>query len=200
MTCSRRWPTSRLGQARFSPHTDEDGITLVMARKDNGGLEIRRPHTPENDWRPVCIPPGVVFIQPRDLLARWTNRVIHANEHRVMYPHGAGALIPRRQSIIFYLDPARETTVTPAPSCAARTSEVLPPLHVGEYIMKARKFTLPGISRHGWGTPRAEGSNPRHYPQSGPARTLPDRGYRRVCVSVIRCIRFGGGHGWRGAC
>jgi isopenicillin N synthase-like dioxygenase len=132
------------GQARFSPHTDEDGITLVMSRKDTGGLEIRRPHTPEDDWRPVCIPPGVVFIQPGDLLARWTNRVIHANEHRVMYPSAAGALIPRRQSIIFYLDPARETTVTPAPSCVARTSEVLPPLHVGEYIMKSQEVHTSG--------------------------------------------------------
>jgi isopenicillin N synthase-like dioxygenase len=132
------------GQVRFSPHTDEDGITLVISRKDTGGLQIRRPHTPEDDWRPVFLPPGVVFIQPGDLMARWTNRVIHANEHRVLYPPGTGAPIPRRQSIIFYLDPARDTTVTPAPSCVARTSEVLPPLHVEEYILRSQQVLSSG--------------------------------------------------------
>lgn len=135
------------GQVRFSPHTDEDGITLVMARKDPGGLQIRRPGTPENDWRPVFIPPGVLFIQPGDLLARWTNRLIHANEHRVLYPPGAGASIPRRQSIIFYLDPARDSTVTPAPSCVARTGQALPPLHVGEYILSSQKALASGDER-----------------------------------------------------
>jgi isopenicillin N synthase-like dioxygenase len=135
------------GQVRFSAHTDEDGITLVSARDDPGGLEIRRPHTAEDDWRPVPIPTGAVFIQPGDLLARWTNRVIHANEHRVVYPRGAGPAIPRRQSIIFYLDPARETTVTPAPSCVARTSEALPPLHVAEYIMRSQKNLSSGDER-----------------------------------------------------
>jgi isopenicillin N synthase-like dioxygenase len=132
------------GQVRFSPHTDEDGITLVMARKDPGGLQIRRPHTPEDDWRPVFLPPGAVFIQPGDLLARWTNRVIHANEHRVVYPPGAGTAIPRRQSIIFYLDPARETIVTPAPNCVARTGEALPPLHVAEYLLRGQKVLSSG--------------------------------------------------------
>ncbi len=132
------------GQARFSPHTDEDGITLVMARKDPGGLQIRRPHTPEDDWRPVVLPPGVVFLQPGDLMARWTIRVIHANEHRVLYPSGAGATIPGRQSIIFFLDPARDTTVTPAPSCVARTGEAMPPLDVGEYIVRSQKVYSAG--------------------------------------------------------
>jgi isopenicillin N synthase-like dioxygenase len=127
------------GQVRFSPHTDEDGITMVMARNDPGGLQIRRPHTPEDDWLPVVLPPDAVFIQVGDLMARWTNRVIHANEHRVVYPPDAGATIPRRQSVIFYLDPARDTTVTPAPNCVARTGEALPPLHVAEYIMRGQK-------------------------------------------------------------
>ena len=71
-------------------------------------------------------------------MASWTNRVIHANEHRVLYPPGAGAQIPRRQSIIYFLNPAWEATVTPATSCDARTSEVLPPLHVGEYLLRTR--------------------------------------------------------------
>ena len=132
------------GQVRFSPHTDEDGITIVTARKDPGGLQIRRPHTPEDDWLPVVLPPDAVFIQPGDLLARWTNRVIHANEHRVVYPPGAGATIPRRQSVIFYLDPARDTTVTPAPNCVARTGEALPPLHVAEYILNSQKVLSSG--------------------------------------------------------
>jgi len=135
------------GQVRLSPHTDEAGLTLLIARKDTGGLQIRRPHTPEDDWRPVFLPPGVVFIQPGDLLARWTNRVIHANEHRVLNPPGAGAPTPRRQSIAFAHYPAWETTVTPAPSCVARTGEVLPPVHVGEYILRSQEVYSGGDER-----------------------------------------------------
>ena len=135
------------GQVRFSPHTDEDGITLVTARKDPGGLQIRRPYTPEDDWRPVVLPPGAVLIQAGDLLARWTNRVIHANEHRVVYPPDAAGSIPRRQSVIFYLDPARDTTVTPAPSCVARTGESLPPLQVADYIAQGQQGLSSGQER-----------------------------------------------------
>ena len=135
------------GQVRLSPHTDEDGITLVMAREDPGGLQIRRPHTPEDDWRPVRIPPGVVFIQTGDVLARWTNRVIHANHHRVLNPPGAGTPTPRRQSIAFFHYPAWETIVTPAPSCVARTSEILPPLHVGNHILRNQNVYSAGDER-----------------------------------------------------
>jgi isopenicillin N synthase-like dioxygenase len=56
--------TPRPGQVRLSAHTDENGITMLIARKDPGGLQIRRPHTPEDDWTPVLLPPGVVFVQP----------------------------------------------------------------------------------------------------------------------------------------
>lgn len=126
------------GQVRHSPHTDEDGITLLIARKDPGGLQIRRPHAPEDDWRPVLIPPGVVFIHSGDLMARWTNQVIHANHHRVLNPPGLDTPTPRRHSIAFFHYPAWETIVRPAPSCVARTGEVVAPLHVGEHILRSQ--------------------------------------------------------------
>ena len=135
------------GQVRLSPHTDEDGITLVMSRNDTGGLEVLRPHTPEDDWRPVLIPPGFVFIQTGDVLARWTNRVIHANHHRVVVPSGLGTPTPRRQSIVFFHYPAWDTVVTPAPSCVARTGEALPPLHVGNHILKNQQVYSAGDGR-----------------------------------------------------
>jgi isopenicillin N synthase-like dioxygenase len=128
----------RPGQVRQCAHTDDGGLTLLTSRKDPGGLQIRRPHTPEDDWRPVVLPPGVVFIQPGDLMARWTNRVIHANHHRVLNPPGAGAPTLRRQSIVFARYPAWEATVTPAPSCVARTGEALPPLRVGEHYLRSQ--------------------------------------------------------------
>jgi isopenicillin N synthase-like dioxygenase len=132
------------GQVRLSPHTDENGITLLIARKDPGGLQIRRPHTAEDDWRPVHIPSGVVFIQPGDLLARWTNRVIHANHHRVLNPPGVVAPTPSRQSIVFFHYPAWDTTVTPAPSCIERTGAALPALHVGEHVLRNQQVYSAG--------------------------------------------------------
>jgi len=127
------------GQVRLSPHTDENGMGLLTARDDPGGLQVRRPHAREDDWTPVVLRPGLVFIQPGDLMARWTNRVIHANEHRVLYPPGARAQIPRRQSIVFFQYPSWEATVTPAPSCVARTSEILPPVRVKEHFLRSQK-------------------------------------------------------------
>jgi isopenicillin N synthase-like dioxygenase len=123
------------GQIRLSPHTDENALTMLISRKDTGGLQVRKPG--RSDWTPVTIPPGAFFVQPGDLLARWTNRLIYANHHRVVNPPREIAATTRRQTIIFFHYPSRDSVVTPAPSCVARTGEPrLDPLHVGEHILR----------------------------------------------------------------
>jgi isopenicillin N synthase-like dioxygenase len=131
------------GQVRLSAHTDENALTMLISRKDPGGLQIRKPGAGEDEWASVRIPPGAVFVQPGDLLARWTNRLIHANHHRVVNPPGQ-VTAERRQTIIFFHYPDWETVVTPAPSCVARTGEALPSLNVGEHILRNQEVYSAG--------------------------------------------------------
>jgi isopenicillin N synthase-like dioxygenase len=123
------------GQVRLSPHTDENGLTLLTSRKDTGGLQVRKPGA--TDWTPVTIPQGTYFVQPGDLLARWTNRLVYANHHRVVNPPREVAAATRRQTMIFFHYPSWDALITPAPSCVERSGEPqLPPLNVGEHIMR----------------------------------------------------------------
>jgi isopenicillin N synthase-like dioxygenase len=123
------------GQLRLSQHTDENALTLLIANDAPGGLEVRKPGT--SAWTPVAIPPDAFFIQPGDLLARRTNRLIHANVHRVVNPPRELAASSRRQTIVFFQYPDRSALVTPAPSCVARTGgEPLPPLQAWDHLMR----------------------------------------------------------------
>lgn len=131
------------GQLRLSQHTDENALTLLIANDAPGGLEIRKPGG--EGWTPVAIPPGAFFIQPGDLLARRTNRLIHANVHRVVNPPRELAAASRRQTIVFFQYPDRDTLVVPAPSCVVRTGdEALPPLHAWKHIMRNQEAFTAG--------------------------------------------------------
>lgn len=128
----------RPGQLRLGLHTDENAITLLSANNAPGGLEV---HVPGSEvWIPCEIPQDTLFLQAGDLLARWTNRLVHANIHRVVNPPLELAATSRRQSIVFFHYPDRDAVVTPAPSCVAATGNpALPPLHVWEHIIRNQK-------------------------------------------------------------
>jgi isopenicillin N synthase-like dioxygenase len=122
----------RPGQLRSSPHTDDDGITILTADDAPGGLEVRMPGS--RVWTPVVVPDGTFFVQAGDLFARWTNRLVSANVHRVVNPPLESAATARRQTIVFFHYPDLDTVVTPASSCVqASGAPPLAPLHAGQH-------------------------------------------------------------------
>jgi isopenicillin N synthase-like dioxygenase len=105
------------GQMRIRAHTDRGGLTILWADQSPGGLEVMLPHSRE--WVAVTIPPGAFLVQIGDLLARWTNRLIRPNIHRVVNPPAHVAATSRRLSIPYFHYPRLDTVVAAAPSCVA---------------------------------------------------------------------------------
>jgi isopenicillin N synthase-like dioxygenase len=127
-------------QVRLSTHTDECGLTLLTANNAPGGLEVRLPGT--GRWTPVVFPPDAYLVQVGDLLARWTNRLIRANVHRVVNPplELMGDQATERNTLVFFHLPSLDSKVVPAPSCVAKTGgTALPTLNTYEFILKRQK-------------------------------------------------------------
>jgi isopenicillin N synthase-like dioxygenase len=130
----------RAGQVRLSTHTDECGLTILTANDAPGGLEVRIPGT--GVWTPVQFPENSYLIQAGDLLARWTNRVVRANVHRVVNPplELIGDAGTERNTLVFFHLPSLDTQVVPAPSCVARTGgHALPALDAFEFVISRQK-------------------------------------------------------------
>jgi isopenicillin N synthase-like dioxygenase len=130
----------RPGQVRLSTHTDECGLTILTANDAPGGLEVRIPGT--GVWTSVEFPEDSYLIQAGDLLARWTNRVVRANVHRVVNPplEMIGDASTERNTLVFFHLPSLETQVEPAPSCVARMGgHALPPLDAFDFVISRQK-------------------------------------------------------------
>jgi isopenicillin N synthase-like dioxygenase len=137
------------GQTRTAAHTDRGGLTLLAADDAPGGLEVRRHGSGE--WTPVTIPADAFLVQAGDLLARWTNRLIRANIHRVVNPPPELAATARRQAVVYFHYPNLDAVVIPAPACvAASGAPALAPLHSGDHLMhRQRSFAEDGGERYG---------------------------------------------------
>ncbi|MCU1455048.1 MAG: 2OG-Fe(II) oxygenase [Acidimicrobiales bacterium] len=136
----------RPGQLRLSPHTDECGITILTANNAPGGLEVRIPGS--NAWTPITFGPDTFLVQVGDLLARWTNRLIHANVHRVVppAPELAASPVAARDTLVFFHMPSLDTVVVPAPSCVAATGgTALAPLHCGTHVHRRQETYVSAV-------------------------------------------------------
>lgn len=136
-------------QTRAAAHTDRGGLTLLAADDAPGGLEVRLHGSGE--WTPVIIPADAYLVQAGDLLARWTNRLIRANIHRVVNPPPELASAARRQAVVYFHYPNLDAVITPAPACvAASGAPALAPLQSGDHLMqRQRSFAQDGSERYG---------------------------------------------------
>jgi len=96
------------GQTRVGAHTDRGGVTILAADEAPGGLEVR---LAGREWMPVVIPPDAYVLQAGDLLARWSDRRIPANVHRVVNPPRAVAATASRLALVYFHYPALDTVV-----------------------------------------------------------------------------------------
>jgi isopenicillin N synthase-like dioxygenase len=126
-------PTPPLpGQTRVGAHTDRGGVTLLAADEAPGGLEVR---LGGRHWVPVVIPADAYVLQVGDLFARWTNRRLPANVHRVVNPPREVAATASRLALVYFHYPALDTVVVPAPSCVTRERPALPSLVCGDHLL-----------------------------------------------------------------
>ncbi|MCU1488041.1 MAG: 2OG-Fe(II) oxygenase [Actinomycetia bacterium] len=120
------------GQTRVGAHTDRGGVTLLAADEAPGGLEVR---LAGQRWVPVVIPPDAYVLQVGDLFARWTNRRLPANVHRVVNPPREVAATASRLALVYFHYPALDARVVPAPSCVTADRPALAPLVCGEHLL-----------------------------------------------------------------
>lgn len=102
----------RPGQARCGTHTDTGTMTFVHQPPGGaGGIEV----LVDGEWLVPRPPPASFIVNCGDLLAAWTNNRWRSTIHRV---GGPGArLDQRRQSIVFFHQPALDKTLTCVPTC-----------------------------------------------------------------------------------
>ncbi|MCU1393922.1 MAG: 2OG-Fe(II) oxygenase [Ilumatobacteraceae bacterium] len=124
------------GQTRVGSHTDRGGITLLAADEAPGGLEV---YLGEQKWTPVVIPPDAYVVQVGDLFARWTNRRIKANVHRVVNPPRSVAASASRLALVYFHYPRLDAIIAPAPSCIGAEGPRYEPVAAGAHTMNRQE-------------------------------------------------------------
>ncbi|HTE55648.1 MAG TPA: EamA family transporter [Kofleriaceae bacterium] len=103
---------ARPGQARCGVHTDTGTMTFVYQPPGSaGGIEV----LVDDTWLVPSPRPGTFIVNCGDLLARWTNDRWRSTIHRVGGP--GTRLDQRRQSLVFFHQPALDVTLTCLPTC-----------------------------------------------------------------------------------
>ncbi|GMH56217.1 hypothetical protein TrRE_jg10657 [Triparma retinervis] len=118
------------GVSRISAHRDLGTLTLLM-QDQQGGLEVQDPETGE--WFPVPPVEGAVVVNVGNLMTRWTNGVYKSSIHRVVANPGGGHLTEDRWSVIMFISPDDDFTVSPLECCAGE-GEVRVAVNVGKYM------------------------------------------------------------------
>src|SRR3974390_566150 len=83
------------GQARSGAHTDYGALTILLAEKAPGGLQVKLRN---GGWVDVEPRPNSFIINIGDLMAMWTNDHWVSNLHRVVNPPADTAQSTRRLS------------------------------------------------------------------------------------------------------
>ncbi|CAL8148315.1 unnamed protein product [Orchesella dallaii] len=101
-----------VGQARVKEHSDHGFITLLF-QDDTGGLEVR---DREGNWIAADPIHGSIVVNIGDLLEFWSGGYLRATKHRVLIPELEIQKRISRQSIVYFLHPDSQTTLSPLPS------------------------------------------------------------------------------------
>jgi isopenicillin N synthase-like dioxygenase len=89
------------GQLRAGAHRDYGFLTILRSDDAPGGLEVQ---TLDGEWLPVRPPAGTFVCNIGDLLAEWSGWT--STLHRVAVPPAGAAAGSRRQSLVFFHNPA----------------------------------------------------------------------------------------------
>ena len=95
------------GQLRAGAHRDYGFLTILRSDDAPGGLEVQ---TLDGEWIPVTPPPDAFVCNIGDLLADWTDGRWTSTLHRVAVPPPEAAVGSRRQSLVFFHNPADEAS------------------------------------------------------------------------------------------
>jgi isopenicillin N synthase-like dioxygenase len=119
------------GQTRSGAHTDYGALTILLAEKALGGLQVELRN---GGWVDVEPRPNSFIINIGDLMAMWTNDHWVSNLHRVVNPPADAAQSARRLSIAYFAHANYDALIRCIPTCIASTGIAQhPPILAGEH-------------------------------------------------------------------
>jgi isopenicillin N synthase-like dioxygenase len=101
------------GQLRAGVHTDYGVLTILRSEASPGGLQVQNRN---GEWLDAPSVEGAFVINIADTFMRWTNDEWVSTPHRVANPPAGYAGRARRQSIPFFLNPAKDALIECLPA------------------------------------------------------------------------------------
>jgi len=125
-------------QTRSGAHTDYGALTILLAEKALGGLQVKLRH---GDWVDVDPKPEAFIVNIGDLMAMWTNDHWVSNLHRVSNPPPNPGQSTRRLSIAYFAHANYDALISCIPTCMSGADGARhPPVLAGEH--RASKVRL----------------------------------------------------------
>lgn len=125
-------------QTRSGAHTDYGALTILLAEKALGGLQVKLRH---GDWVDVDPKPDAFIVNIGDLMAMWTNDHWVSNVHRVSNPPPNPGQSTRRLSVAFFAHANYDALIRCIPTCmSGMVGAKHPPVLAGEH--RASKVRL----------------------------------------------------------
>jgi isopenicillin N synthase-like dioxygenase len=116
---------------RSGAHTDYGALTILLAERALGGLQVK---LRRGDWVDVEPSPGAFIINIGDLMAMWTNDRWVSNLHRVSNPPPDPGQSTRRLSIAYFAHANYDALIRCIPTCMSPAEPPRhPPVLAGEH-------------------------------------------------------------------
>jgi len=119
------------GQTRSGAHTDYGALTILLAEKALGGLQVKLRN---GGWVDVEPRPNSFIINIGDLMAMWTNDHWVSNLHRVHNPPANPGRSTRRLSVAYFAHANYDALIRCIPTCISPAGGAEhPPVLAGEH-------------------------------------------------------------------
>jgi isopenicillin N synthase-like dioxygenase len=123
--------TLESNQTRSGAHTDYGALTILLAEKALGGLQVKLRNGGWVDVEPAA---GAFIINIGDLMAMWTNDHWVSNLHRVSNPPANPGQSTRRLSVAYFANANYDALIRCIPTCMSGTNAARhPPVLAGEH-------------------------------------------------------------------
>lgn len=120
------------GQMRAGVHTDYGFMTILRSEASSGGLQVQ---SRDGQWIDAPSIEGAYVINIADAFMRWTNDEWVSTPHRVANPPREKKGSSRRQSIPFFVNPAKDTVIACLePFSSGGRGAKYEPITYGDYI------------------------------------------------------------------
>ena len=130
------------GQLRAGAHTDYGFMTILRSEASAGGLQVQRR---DGLWIDAPALDNAFVVNIADAFMRWTNDTWVSTPHRVANPPLQARGSARRQSIAFFVNPSKDTTIECLQAfCAPGKPPKYAGVTFGEYIELKTKQAFAG--------------------------------------------------------